>query len=71
MPTILPFKAEDQAEAKNLILAGMGEHFGEIDHSLNPDLNDIAASYAGAIFLVAWCENRIVGTGALVRDQMA
>ena len=32
---------------------------------LNPDLNDIAASYAGRIFLVARLDGRLVATGAL------
>ena len=32
----------------------------------NPDLIDIATSYAEATFLVAWLDGRIVGTGALL-----
>ena len=63
---IRPFQIQDQPEAKALILAGLGEHWGEIDPSRNPDLDDIAATYAAATFLVAELENRIVGTGALV-----
>ena len=63
---ILPFRAEDQDQVKNLILAGLGEHWGFIDPTKNPDLNDISSSYANATFLVAWCESRIAGTGALV-----
>ena len=38
---ILPFQPENQAEVKNLILAGLAEHWGMIDPSKNPDLNDI------------------------------
>jgi GNAT superfamily N-acetyltransferase len=48
-----------------LILEGLGEHFGSIDETLNPDLNDITASYAGALFLVACDGDAIAGTGAL------
>ena len=63
---ILPFQPENQAEVKNLILAGLAEHWGTIDPSKNPDLNDICSTYANAIFLVAWLQDRIIGTGALV-----
>ncbi len=64
--TLVPFQSKDQQEARNLILTGLGEHWGAVDETLNPDLNDIAASYAGAVFLVARQGERIVGTGALV-----
>ena len=63
--SIQPFKSEDQQAVKHLIQTGLGEHWGTIDETLNPDLNDIGASYAQATFLVAWCDGRIVGTGAL------
>ncbi|GAP12689.1 N-acetylglutamate synthase [Longilinea arvoryzae] len=62
----LPFQAEDQAAVKALILAGLAGHWGTLDLSLNPDLNDIGRSYAGAYFLVAWQGQTVVGTGALV-----
>jgi ribosomal protein S18 acetylase RimI-like enzyme len=50
-----------------LILAGLGEHFGMIDESLNPDLTDIAATYLapGHRFVVACLAGELVGTGAL------
>ena len=64
--TILPFQPEDQAEVKNLILAGLAEHWGVLDPTKNPDLNDIRLTYANAIFLVAWQNNKIIGTGALI-----
>jgi GNAT superfamily N-acetyltransferase len=61
-----PFCPADQAEVKSLILAGLVDHWGVLDPSKNPDLDDIAAAYAGATFLVARLGRRIVGTGALV-----
>ena len=64
---IHPFRAEDQEAVKRLILAGLVDHWGTLDPSKNPDLNDIAASYAGAVFLVAWHDGCVAGTGALVR----
>lgn len=64
--SISPFQPEDQEEAKNLVLAGLVEHWGFLDPTLNPDLNDIAATYADGIFLIARQDHRIVGTGALL-----
>jgi ribosomal protein S18 acetylase RimI-like enzyme len=63
---ILPFQPENQAEVKSLVLNGLTEHWGTLDPSKNPDLDDIGLTYANAVFLVAWQNNKIVGTGALV-----
>ncbi len=62
--TIVPFCPEDQQPAKELILAGMKEHWGELDESKNPDLENIASSYADGVFLVARQNEEIIGTGA-------
>lgn len=64
--TLQLFQASDQAAVKRLILAGLVEHWGFLDETKNPDLDDIAASYAGAAFLVGRQGERIVGCGALV-----
>jgi putative acetyltransferase len=48
------------------VLAGLADHWGKLDPSKNPDLNDIGSTYAHATFLVAWLQGKIVGTGALV-----
>jgi putative acetyltransferase len=69
--TLHDFQPSDQAAVKDLILAGLAEHWGTLDPSKNPDLNDIAATYsaasnAGAAFLVARSQGQIIGTGALV-----
>lgn len=71
--SIKPFESEDQEAVQSLILAGLAEHWGEIDPTLNPDLNDIGAYYGDATFLVAWFDGRIIGSGALVpkSDQVA
>lgn len=63
---ILPFQPEYQAEVKNLVLTGLTEHWGTLDPSKNPDLDDIGLIYANAVFLVAWQDKKIIGTGALV-----
>lgn len=66
-PLIRPFGAADQEAARELILAGLGEHFGTIDESLNPDLTDISATYLapGHLFIVAEVGGELAGTGAL------
>jgi GNAT superfamily N-acetyltransferase len=65
---IRPFCAADQEAAKQLIITGLGERWGWIDPTLNPDLNDIAATYAPGIFLVAYLDEHLVGTGALIPE---
>ncbi len=69
MITIRPFAASDQASAKALVQAGLGEHWGWVDHTRNPDLNDISASYCDGTFLVAERDAEIVATGAYLPDD--
>jgi len=64
--TIRPFQSEDQLEVRQLILAGLAEHWVGLDPSLNPDLDDIQNAYANAFFLVALQNGKIIGSGALV-----
>lgn len=66
-----PFLPEDQDVARQLILEGLGEHFGHIDLSQNPDLDDIEANYIGAghSFVIAEKDRQIVGTGALLSES--
>ena len=64
---IRPFRPQDQDQTRRLILTGLGEHFGFIDENVNPDLDDIARSYACDVFLLAWRGPHLVGTGALIR----
>jgi putative acetyltransferase len=63
---ILPFSREYQAEAKNLILSGLAEHWGTLDPSKNHDLDDIGSSYADGSFLVALMDGQVIGTGAVL-----
>ena len=63
------FRPEGQAAARDLILAGMKEHRGFLDPSMNPDLDDIVAAYASSTFLLAWFGEELLGTGALVREM--
>ena len=61
-----PFQSEDQAAVKQLVLTGLAEHWGTLDPTKNPDLNDIACTYSSTTFLVARMQERIIGCGALV-----
>ena len=60
------FQQEDQESVRSLILDGLAEHWGYLDESKNPDLEDIALSYGKGAVLVAWLEGKIVGTGAYI-----
>lgn len=61
---IKPFRPQDQSFTKALILDGLVDHWGFLDESKNPDLDDIATTYADGTFLVAWLDDEIIGTGA-------
>jgi N-acetylglutamate synthase-like GNAT family acetyltransferase len=60
----------DQFECRQTILNGLAEHFGFIDESRNPDLDDIEKAYlaAGSDFYVAECEGHIIGTAGLLLE---
>jgi GNAT superfamily N-acetyltransferase len=66
---IRAFVPADQPAARALILGGLGERFGWVDETRNPDLDDIAASYASpqCTFLVAQSGHELIGAGALRR----
>ncbi|MGI9432057.1 MAG: GNAT family N-acetyltransferase [Myxococcota bacterium] len=62
------FRESDELEARKVVLEGLGERFGFIDASLNPDLHTIAAHYPneGHVFLVAESAEGLIGTTGLV-----
>jgi ribosomal protein S18 acetylase RimI-like enzyme len=66
--TIRAFTPADQDAAKWLVNEGLGERFGNVDESFNPDLDDIAAHYIarGHLFVVAEESGGLIGTGCLV-----
>lgn len=49
-----------------MILRGLGEHFGDVDESLNPDLEDIGETYAPGYFVLGWAEDSLVATGGFL-----
>jgi GNAT superfamily N-acetyltransferase len=65
------FVPADQAAVRTLVLNGLGDHFGTIDETMNPDLDDIAGHYLapGHRVLVAEREGKIVGSGILIEES--
>jgi len=58
---------ENQDEVRALILAGLAGHWGRIDEALNPDLDDLVATYAaGRTVLVRNADGILIGTGTVV-----
>lgn len=68
--TIKIVEMKDTEDAKNIILEGLKERFGFLDHSYNPDLNDILKNYIdnGDTFLVGFMNQTVVCTGALTKE---
>jgi len=65
---IRQFDPRDQEAARHVVLQGLREHFGFIDHSLNPDLHDIQGFFiaAGHNFFVAEHSGKVIGTVGLL-----
>ena len=63
---IVDFDAAHQDAAAGLINTGLGERFGHIDESMNPDLFDIQSTYGDGVFLLAFDGELLVGTGSLM-----
>jgi ribosomal protein S18 acetylase RimI-like enzyme len=63
---VRPVEPKDVTTARAVILEGLRERWGYLDPLKNPDLNDLLATYAGSVFVVAELDGEIVGTGALV-----
>ncbi len=69
--TFRPFRAEDQPIVRGLVLAGLGDHFGEIDETKNPDLDDIMITYVvpGHYVVVVERGEKIIGAGTLIEES--
>ena len=69
--TIRPFDPNDAPAMRELVLEGLGDHWGTIDYTLNPDLDDIAGVYhdAGSAILIAEREGNVVGCGILIDES--
>jgi GNAT superfamily N-acetyltransferase len=64
-----PFRTRDQDATRAVILDGFRERFGDLDPTLNRDLDDITSSYPGEghTFLVIEDHAQILATGARKR----
>jgi ribosomal protein S18 acetylase RimI-like enzyme len=72
--TIRPITTSDQPATRALVLTGLGEHWGYIDETLNPDLDDIAAAYPPETSLFLVVEDAagvLIGAGCLTEDDPA
>jgi ribosomal protein S18 acetylase RimI-like enzyme len=71
--TIRPFTPTDAPQMRRLVLNGLGDHFGTIDETMNPDLDDITATYhdADAAIVIAERDGEIVGCGILIPEDEA
>lgn len=69
--TLRPFTPADQTATRRLVLNGLGDHFGHIDESMNPDLDDIETHYLshGHHFILAERAGTLVGAGALIEES--
>ncbi|WP_096188832.1 GNAT family N-acetyltransferase [Evansella halocellulosilytica] len=62
---------ENEEKCKELILLGLKERFGFIDHTLNPDLHKMFDYYSqnNRLFLTGFIDDTLVCTGALVEEK--
>jgi putative acetyltransferase len=65
------FEPRDASAMRMLVLAGLGDHFGVIDETMNPDLDDITSFYhdAGSYVVIAEDRGEIVGCGILIDEN--
>ncbi len=68
---IRDFDYQYQDAAAELVNVGLGEHFGFIDVSMNPDLYDIETNYQEGDFILALDGGRLVGTGSLMPESQS
>lgn len=58
---------DNHADVRALILKGLGDHWGLIDESLNPDLDDMMSSHAtGRTIVLRGPDREVLGTGTIV-----
>lgn len=62
---------ETESIARDIVIEGLKERFGNYDYSKNPDIYDIYENYIekGAAFLVGLLDNSIICTGALIKEN--
>jgi ribosomal protein S18 acetylase RimI-like enzyme len=70
---IRSFNSLDQVAIRQLVLEGLGERWGYIDETRNPDIDDITGHYVsrGHVVLIAEDDTGLLGTGTLVVEDGA
>lgn len=66
---IIRFAPQWQQAARMLILDGLKEHWGVLDPTKNSDIEDIEASFAAGIFLLALRGTQLVAAGGLLPER--
>lgn len=67
---LVDFEATDQQAVRELVLDGLAEHWGELDPSLNADLDDIATSFGAGRTVVLRRARGVIATGSVIpRDS--
>jgi GNAT superfamily N-acetyltransferase len=61
------FRQQDQENVRALILRGLRDHWGDVDPTLNQDLDDLAAAHRDGRIVVVRDGADIVATGTVVR----
>lgn len=71
-PTWERLNASNHDAVRALIMSGLAEHWGEVDPSLNPDLDDMLHTYRDGATVVIRRGDLVVGTGTVTpRDGLA
>lgn len=63
---IRPLERQDVEAVRTLILDGLQDRWGNLDPTLNPDLDEFVATYGEGVTLTAWHGQRLVATGTLM-----
>ena len=66
------FRPADQVAVRQLVLAGLAEHFPNLDATKNPDLDNIQRHYVeagGEVWIADSNDDTVIGCGALVLEK--
>ncbi len=60
------YGTEDRLAVRGVVLAGLEERWGDLDLTLNPDVDDLGAAYVDGTVVVARLGDAVVGCGVIV-----
>jgi GNAT superfamily N-acetyltransferase len=70
VPTVRDLRPDEATVVRDLVLAGLADHWGTVDRSLNRDLDDLAGAHPGGRTVVVDDGGTIVATGTVVPRGM-